>query len=145
MNIDHHIDATPVGGGAAGLGKIGILVIDRVMRAEGPHRGAFLVIPGGGEHGRTVRPRDLDGGAANAAGAALDQDRLAGLQGAPVHHVGPDGAIDLRQAGGVGERHPVRDRHALSLWCQRVFRIAAADQKRADPVAGCKPGAAAAG
>ena len=69
----------------------------------------------------------------------------AGLQGAPVHHVGPDGAIDLRQAGGVGERHPVRDRHALPFRCQRVFRIAAADQERADPVAGGKSGAAAAG
>ena len=144
-DVDHHIDAAPVGGSAADLGKIGILVIDRVMRAEGSHRSAFLVISGGGEHGRAMRPRDLDGGAANAAGAALYQDRLAGLQGAPVHHVGPDSAIDLWQAGGVGKRHPVRNRHALSLWCQRIFGIAATDQKRADPVADGKAGTAAAG
>ena len=102
-DIDHHIDAAPVSGSAADLGKIRVLVIDRVMRAEGPHRSAFLVISGGGKDGRAMRPCDLYGRAADAAGAALDQDRLAGLQGAAVHHVGPDSAIDFWQAGGVGE------------------------------------------
>ena len=80
----------------ADFDEILVTIIDWMIRAEPAHRGAFLVISGGGENHRAMSLGDLDRGAADAARAALDKNRLCRLQRAPVHHVRPDRAIDLR-------------------------------------------------
>ena len=140
-DIDHHIDAATLGGSAADRGEILGLVIDRMVGAKCSHRGAFLVTARGGKDSGTMRVGDLDCGAANAAGAALDQDALARGEGAAVHHVGPDRAEHFRQSGSIGQGYAVGDGHALPFGCQRIFRIAATDQKRAYAVADLKAAA----
>ena len=144
-DIDHHINAAPVGAGTADVCKVLGPVIDGVVRAQLAHGGTFLVSARGGEHGGAMGLCDLDGGAADAACAALDQNAFAGCQPAPVHHVGPDRAEHLGQAGSLDQRETIGDRHALAFGCQRVFRIAAADQQRADRIANAKTRAAFSG
>ena len=56
-----------------------------------------LVGPGGADDGETTRPRELDGGDADAAARSVHEDRLAGLA---------VGAVEERvKGGGVGDVH----------------------------------------
>jgi hypothetical protein len=77
----------------------------------------------------------LDRRGADAAGAAVDQDRLAGLEPAALEHVGPDGKVGLRQAGRLDHRQPLWHRQALRRRRCAVLRVAAARDQRADRIA----------
>ena len=86
----------------------------------------------------TVAPKrlgQLDRGHADAAGAALDQQRLARLQAAAVEHVDPDGEEGLRQAGRLDVAQALGHRQALADRRDAQLGIAAAGDQRADAVA----------
>src|SRR5208282_3976714 len=57
-------------------GEILCAVVDRRVGAEPQAGGAFLVRSGGGENAGAELAGELDGGDADAAGAAVDQGRL---------------------------------------------------------------------
>ena len=95
----------------------------------------FLGGAGGDDHARVEAFRHLDRRRADTQTAAMDEQGLAGLKGAVLTHVVPDGE------DGFGERRR-RDRATPagsgSVWvsCARQYcRIAAADHQRGDLVA----------
>ena len=78
-DIEDHVDAAPFREIARDIQEILVAIVDRARRAEPRHGGAFLLGARGRQHGRADCPGHLDGGDADAACAALDQDRFARL------------------------------------------------------------------
>ncbi len=100
-------DDVEPGRGRAGLSGPGA---DEAFRAEVPHQAGVRAAPGGGD-GATEDRRELDGEHADAAGAALDQHLLAGVQGRVVRQRLPGGQRRERQR----RRCHVGDRRKLAL------------------------------
>ncbi|MNI36886.1 hypothetical protein D3C73_909530 [compost metagenome] len=65
----------------------------------------------------------------------MDQQGLARLQAAALEDVGEDGEGGLGQGGGLDEVEAVGNRQGVAGVDQGVFRVAAAAQQGADPVA----------
>ena len=65
----------------------------------------------------------------------MHQHGFAGLQPARLEHIGPDGEDGFGQGGGLGEVEPIWNRQHVTGVDHGVFRIAAAAQQGADPVA----------
>src|SRR4026209_137265 len=84
---------------------------------------------------RRERGRQRDRGRADAAGAAVDEDRLARLQFAALEDVGPDGEERLGDARRLDRLEALRDRQALLVWNGGTGRVAATREERADPIA----------
>ena len=79
--------------------------------------------------------RELHRHRADAAGAAVHEQVLAGLQRGEVEDVAPDRAGDLGQAGGVQQRHPGGHGQQLPDGDGDLLGVAAAGEQRADLVA----------
>ena len=98
------------------------------------HGAGALIAADGGVDRVAHRAGQLYGRGADAAGAAMDQQRLALGQTAAVEHVAPDGEVGFGQAGGFDVGKATRNRQALGGGRDAVFGIAAARNQRADLV-----------
>jgi len=78
---------------------------------------------------------ELGGRVADAAGAAVDEYRLAGPEPAAVDQIGPGGEEIFRQCGRLRETKSARDRQAMAGVSHAIFRVDAAWRQRADLVA----------
>jgi hypothetical protein len=99
---------------------------------------------GGGPHDGTARDGELDRERADAARAAVHEQRLAGAEPGDADQVGPDRAGDLGEARGLDQRYPVRHGKDLAGRYRDLLGVAAAGQQRAHLVAGVEsldPGA----
>ena len=85
------------------LGEVGGVVIDDLIGADVAQIGQVGRAGGGDDAGAEMLGK-LDGEAGNAARAALDQDRLAGLQLQRVLHRTQSGETGERQSRGVDMR-----------------------------------------
>jgi hypothetical protein len=125
-------DVGPVpAGGFLERGRHVVVVVDddvgaQVAAALQPVRRA-----GGGGHRGPERLGHLDGVAADAAAAALDQERLPGRQPAGGDDVGPDRAGHLGQPAGGHQVHAGRDREQLRGRHRDLLGVPAAGQQRA--------------
>ena len=90
--------------------------------------------------GGAKRAGELDRGGADAAGAAVHQDALAGLEVSELEDVGPDGEEGLRDAGGLLHGEALWHGQALHAGREAVLGVAAAGDERADAVALAPPG-----
>ena len=75
--------------------------------------------------------RELDGDRADAGRAAVHEQQLPRLERRQLEDVGPDGADDLGQPGGLEQRHPRRDRQELTGRHRDQLGVAPAGQQRA--------------
>src|SRR5439155_3417348 len=93
----------------------------------------------GGSRGRedagATRARELNGGGADAARAAVHEDRFAGGEPPAVEDVGPHGEERFGDRGRRVEVETARRRQTLRRGCGAVLRVAAARDERADGVA----------
>ena len=130
-HVEHEVDALAAGQRQHFGRKILGLVIDRVRRTVCHSRRAFFIAAAGGNRRQPDFLGQLQRGDADAAGAAVDQDRLPRSRPATVHHVGPDGEPGFRQAGGFRHRHPGGHGQALAGRRGAIFGITAARHQRA--------------
>ena len=79
--------------------------------------------------------RELDGGNADAARAAVHEEPLSALQAAALEHVVPHGEEALGDRGRFRHRQAGWHRQAGSLICGAIFRVAAAGDERHHAVA----------
>ncbi len=89
-------------------GEVVGLVIDDAVRSEFASSRCFLVAADGGDDRRAGRLRHLHDHRADAAGAAIDEDGLAGLQLRAVEQPEVGGDADQRARGGLFVRHSGR-------------------------------------
>ena len=96
---------------------------------------AGLVGAAGGESTRrSPRGCELNGGRSDAAGAAVDQDGVAGLATASVEQVGPHRKKCLRYGRRLDHAQVLGNRQAQGRRRHRVFGISAARQQGGDLV-----------
>jgi hypothetical protein len=110
-------------------------VINDHIRAECATELRLLVIADRGKHRGAMQLGELDGRVADAAGAAMDECRLAGPEPAAVDQIGPGGEEIFRQCGRLRETESARDRQAMAGVSHAIFRVGAAGRQRADLVA----------
>ena len=84
---------------------------------------------------RARRGAELDGGGADAAGAAVDEQALPGLQAGLGEEGVVRGGEDLGQAPGGRPLEPVGDRHELALVDDRELGLPAAADDGHDAIA----------
>ena len=96
------------------LDEVLLAVVDRDLGTELAHQVPLLRRARGGEDPGAVRRRQLDRERADAARAAVDQQRLLRAQAGDHEHVGPDRARDLRQRGRRHQVDAVGHRHQLA-------------------------------
>ena len=118
------------------LSEIFGFVVDR--RGVGPQRGNFFVLADGGIDGHPQRVTQQDRGGANPAGAAVDQNALAGLQLTELENVRPHREEGFRNGGRFAKAEASRDRQRLACRDGAVFGIPAAVGQRADAIPGGK-------
>ncbi len=134
-HVEHQLDAA-LAGDRRDLGhEVAGPVVDRVIRADSPAERRLVVAADRRDHLRAERLRVLDRRVADAARAAVDQDRLARGELSPLEHVVPDGERVLRQARRLEQRQALRRRQAVPRRRDAVLRVAAAGRERADLVA----------
>src|SRR3546814_6162788 len=91
------LHAPPAGDLQHPLDKILAVVVDRMGSADVERRRTFLVRSAGHAHRQPERPAKLDRRGADAAGAAMDKQRLAFLRVGALAHIHPDGEDRLGQ------------------------------------------------
>src|SRR3546814_8440006 len=89
--VQHDVHAPPAGDLQHPLDKILAVVVDRMGSADVERRRTFLVRSAGHAHRQPERPAKLDRRGADAAGAAMDTQRLAFLRIGALEHIHPDG------------------------------------------------------
>ena len=109
-------------------------VVDGVVGTQLQAGLALGVAAGGGQHRGAEGLGQLDGRHADAAGAALHQQGLAGLQASAIEHVAPDGKEGLGQRRGLDVRQAIGHRQALANRCHAQLAVAAAGHQGADAV-----------
>ncbi len=126
-NVEDDVDAFARCFALDRLGEILRFVVDGDVGAERGGAGrAFLVRSDGREYGCAERLRELDGGHADAAGAAVDEEFLTGFEMSAFEDVVPDGEERLRDRRCFDEGDRVRLLDAAKLRYGNVFGIAAA-------------------
>jgi hypothetical protein len=140
-HVEHDIDAAAAGDALHLLDEILRPVVDRVRGADLERAGAFLVRAGGDDHGQAEQLAEQDRRRADAAGAAVDQHRLARPRIAALEQVGPDGEEGLGQRRRFDHLSAARHGQALARRRGAIFGIAAAGDERADgcPIRGSTP------
>ncbi len=114
------------------LDEVRFLVIDRMVGPDLARGGAFRIAAAGHDHAHAERLAQLDRGGADAAGAAMDEDRLALARKPALEHIVPDGEQRLRDGRGLFHRDPIGHRQAVPRIDADIFGIAAARHQRAD-------------
>ncbi len=117
------------------LDEILFPVIDGARGAELFGGARLVAAPHRHDHLGAERGGDLDRRGADAAGAAMHQQPLAGLQGGAFEHVVPDGEDRLRQRRRLGESEALRHRQGGGLGRHGELGIAAAIDQRTDEIA----------
>lgn len=113
--VEHHVDAGAVGVGEDLVGEIGAARIVDVFHTQLAQRRAFVGARGG-EHGRTVSLRQLDGGQSDATACRMNEHAVTGFQLGPVERE-PGGerrggnGRGIHRAHAVGNRRQQLDRH----------------------------------
>jgi hypothetical protein len=135
-HVENDIDAAGGRGVLDHLDEILVLVIDAARGAELLAGVAFVAAAGGGEDLVCAqRLGELDRRGADAAGAAMDQHRLAGAQIAALEQVGPHCEAGFRQRRRLGHAKALGHRQALRFGRHAIGGIAAAGDQRADRIA----------
>ena len=133
--VEDGVNTAAAGQAAYALDEILAAIVDGGFGAQREAGCAFFRRAGGGVWDGAEAACELDRGAADAAGAAMDQHRLAGRQAADAEQVGPDGEIGLGQACRAHGVEAGRPGQALRQRGCAIFRIAAAIDQGADAVA----------
>src|SRR5690606_23762184 len=108
-DVKDDVDAAAIGQVADARGKVFGAVIDGGPGAERFDGAAALVRSRRGVDVAVERRGELDRRCADAACAAVDEQRLARAQAAPLEDVGPDGEERLGDRRGFGERQSFRE------------------------------------
>jgi hypothetical protein len=106
-----------------------------VIGADLLRAGAFLGAAAGDDHRHVEGLAELDGGGADPAGAAVNQDRLTLARPAALEHIVPDGEERFRDSRRLIERQARGHRQAQRGIGQAIVGIAAARHQRADLLA----------
>ena len=134
-HVEHDVDALLAGDAPDLGGPVLRLVVDRVI---GAHRAAERDLVVGScrrVHRRAERLAELDRGEPDAAGAAVDQHRFAGVEANALEEVVPDGEVGLGHACRFAHRQARRQRQAEARRRGAVLGVAAAGRQRAHLVA----------
>ena len=134
-HVQYQVDARVAGASEDCRDEILRLVIDSPFRTETLAGPRPIVAAGGREHPRPKRLPELDGGRADSRGAAVHQQRFAGLQAPALEHIGPDRVERLGQPGSVRDGNTFWYRQHLRIRCDAVLRVAAACHERSDRLA----------
>ena len=134
-HVEHDIDAAPSREGL-GLGdEILRPVIDGEIRAERAAEGAFFVRARRRDHLGAESLGELDRGRADAAGAAMNEQRLAGLEAPAREDVVVDGEEGFRHARRLNQAQAFGNRQAERGGGDAIIGVAAGAEQRADLVA----------
>src|SRR6185503_5101352 len=115
---------------AHGLDEIFLLVVDHPVGAQvAADRAAFRRAVGRDDF-RAEGLGELDRRRADAAGAAVDQERFSRGEPRADEYIAPDSEVGLRQAGGVTQRDAFRDWQAVLRIGDAIFRVGAAVGER---------------
>src|ERR1700760_2714972 len=106
------------------------------MGAEAEADIAFFFRADGGVDGGAECLCELDGAGADSAVAAMDEEVLAGFEGAALEDVGPNGGEGFGDRTCLDEIEVGWDGEALAFAGEYEFRIAAAGDERAYFIAG---------
>jgi len=119
------VDAAPVGEFLDARHDVLGLVVDDLIGAERADEVRRLGAAHRRQHAGAARLGDLDGRGADAAGPALHEHGLAGLEIAAPDEAVVGGGEDHAQGGGVDERERRRFGHRLRLGDESVLGVAA--------------------
>lgn len=117
-------------------GEILSLVVDPAFGPELDAQTGLLRPPRRGEHAAAKGRGDLDGGDADATRAAIHQEGLVLSERAVEEDIAPDRKEGLRQHRRLRPTQAFGRRQTVASRRDRIFGIAAATQKRTDPVPG---------
>ncbi len=134
-HVQHRLAAIAFGDALDLLDIVMGLVVDRMVRAPGERGGAFVVRSAGDDDGDAEQPAQRDRHGADAAGAAMDQYRIAIDRIGALEQIGPHGEQRFRQGRGFDHVVAQRHRQALDRRSDRILGIAAARDQRADRLA----------
>ena len=108
-------------------------IVDREIGPLLETGGALLVGAGGRDHGRAEQFRHLDRGDADAAGGAVDQHPVAGLQSAALQQRVIGGVMRAAEHGGFLDAHAVG--HGVAILGAGIAEL----REGAEPVAAHDP------
>ena len=128
-HVENEVDAFAAGLLLDHLDEVVRLIIDRNRCAQLSAFRAFFGRSGRREDARAEFAGELDGGRADAARAAMDQEALPGPEVSALEHVGPDREKGLRQGRGLDHAELARDGQALWARGEAEFGIAPASQQ----------------
>ena len=134
-HIEHQVDALATGDPRHFGDEIGRLVVNRMRRTQFARRCAFCLAPAGYDDPQAEQAAKADRHGADAAGAAVDQDRLALARPAALKDIVPDGKQRFGQRRRLSQGKPGRDRQAVTRVGQAIFAVTAARYQRADLLA----------
>lgn len=130
-DIDDHIDPATFGAAQHFLDEILLGVVDRQVSAEAQ---AGLALGLAGDRGKDFRRAEglaqHGRGGADAGGATVDQQRLAGLEATALEQVDPDGHEGFRQRRRFLHAQAVGQVQGGALVGHRELRVAAAGNQR---------------
>jgi hypothetical protein len=123
--LEDHVHAAAVGGSHHLRRHVLLAVVDRDVETELPRSRQLVVRAGVADHERARQLRELQGGRADPAPDAVDQQGLAGLElRSGEEHVPGGRERDLRRGRGlVGE--PIRDADQVPRRAGELLRVAA--------------------
>ena len=98
-HVEDDVDAVAVGGLLEHLDEVFFVVVDYPVRTGTPAGIGFFAAADRRVDTGAELLGELDGGQADAAGAAVYQEGFAGLQGTALEHVAPHGEVGFRQGG----------------------------------------------
>ncbi len=138
-DVEHDVDAAPVGRLEHGRRDVVVGVRDRDVGPEPPDERAARSVPGRRDDTGAEGGGELDHERADAARATVDEHRLAGAQPRRAHEVGPRRGRGLGQCGGVAQGHAVGHGEGEGRGHDGAFRVPTARQQGADRVADLPP------
>ena len=134
-HVEDNIGAMAARHFADGFDEILLPVIDGTDGAERLAGFRLGVIADRDDDLRPERGGELDGGRADAARPAMDEEPFAGLEPSALEHVVPDREDRLGQGGGLHGGQSVRDEQRGGFGRHRELGIAAAIGEGADEIA----------
>jgi hypothetical protein len=133
--VEDHVSANAASGGAHLRDEVAVAVVDQDLGAQLATALELRCAPRGDGHPGAQCDRQLGRHGADAAGAAMHQQRLRWLQAGQHEHVGPDRAHHLGQRGGGTQIDAGRHRQDLTGGDAHPLGVPAPGQQRDDFVA----------
>ena len=131
-HVQHQIDPLAASNPGHLRDEILALVINRMGGPEFQRARAFFRAAAGDDDRQVKQPAERNRHGADAAGAAVDQDRFALFGPAALEDIVPDGKQRFRQGRSFGQRQPFWHRQTMPGIGSAIFSITAARNKRAD-------------